>query len=516
MTQTLPPVPPSPSGEPDPGDPYAVGAGAPSFGDRISDNKGFRLAVLLGALGFLAYRSIWGFVIVLALVVSIFLHEMGHFLMAKRNGMKVTEFFIGFGPRIWSFRRGETEYGVKLVWLGAYVKIIGMSNLEEVPSEEEPRSYRAQPFAKRLPVILAGPVMNLALGLLVLFVVFAGFGKPSETEWQVRSVTSGSAAAAAGLQAGDRILSIDDQPIEDFTVLSSLVRARAGTTVEITVLRDGQESTVPATLGWSLTGSSAAQLGLRSGDRVTAVNGTPIATYPDLVGAMGNADGSTTLTYAGEAGVATIDVSGPVALGVDDYKGFLGVGQEALIERTSIIGAAGDSVAQFGTIVNQSVQGIGRVFSPSGIGNLFTQVRTANDDKSAPAVGQPSANASGSSSSGGSSSSSAENADRPSSILGIVNVGAQFGDQFGWAAVLVLLAAVNIFLGLINLVPLLPLDGGHVAVACYEGIRSRFARRPYRVNMAKLLPLTYVVVLVLMGLFFSTLYLDVVDPISIK
>ena len=300
-------------------------------------------------------------------------------------------------------------------------------------------------------------------------------------------------------------------------MLSSLVRARAGTSVDLTVLRDGHEMTVPATIGWSLTDTSAAQLGLEGGDRVTAVNGTPIATYPDLVGAMANADGSTELTYTREMGSSTAAVIGPVTLASDDYKGFLGVGQEPLIERTSLIGAAGDSVSQFGTIVNQSVQGIGRVFSPSGIGNLFTQVRTANDDSgAAPAAGQEATSPSSSSSSGGSSSNVAENADRPSSIFGIVSVGAQLGDELGWAAVLVLLAAVNIFLGLINLVPLLPLDGGHVAVACYEGIRSRIARRPYRINMAKLLPLTYVVVLVLMGLFLSTLYLDVVDPINIK
>lgn len=102
------------------------------------------------------------------------------------------------------------------------------------------------------------------------------------------------------------------------------------------------------------------------------------------------------------------------------------------------------------------------------------------------------------------------------SIVGIVNIGAQIGDEGGWAGVLALLAVVNIFLGLINLAPLLPLDGGHIVVACYEEIRSRIGHTAYRVNMAKLMPVTYVVVLLMLGLGLSTIYLDVARPISIK
>jgi membrane-associated protease RseP (regulator of RpoE activity) len=155
---------------------------------------------------------------------------------------------------------------------------------------------------------------------------------------------------------------------------------------------------------------------------------------------------------------------------------------------------------------------MGRLFSPSGIGNLVEQVRTANDDpevgttRGVTAGGDPAPVA----------SSGSQDTDRPLSILGIVNVGGQAGDEAGWAGVLSLLALVNIFLGLINLVPLLPFDGGHIAVACYEGVRSRIAGRPYRVDMAKLMPVTYVVFVVMVGLFVSTLYLDAVDPISIR
>ena len=101
------------------------------------------------------------------------------------------------------------------------------------------------------------------------------------------------------------------------------------------------------------------------------------------------------------------------------------------------------------------------------------------------------------------------------SLLGIVNIGAELGEETGWAGVLALLATVNIFLGLINLVPLLPFDGGHIAVATYEEIRTRLRGRPYRVDMAKLMPVTYVVVLLMVGLFMSTLYLDAVDPVRL-
>jgi RIP metalloprotease RseP len=483
----------------------------PSFGDRIAASKGLRMAVLLGALGYLAVFKFWYFVIIMALVVSIFLHEMGHYLVAKRNGMKVTEFFLGFGPRIWSFQRGETEYGIKLIWVGAYVKIIGMSNLDEIAPADEPRTYRAQPFGKRMPVVLAGPAMNLLLGFLILFVVIAGFGKPSATEWNVDSVTVGSAAEEAGLQTGDRIVAFDGQETTDFDSLTSLVRAHAGTTVDLTVERDGQEIIVPANLGWSLTAESAGQLGLRASDRVTEVNGAPVNTYADLVGAMQNAEGPTTLTYVRARTTATHEVTGPIELPGDAYKGFLGVGPGTVYERVSVAESATGAASEFGTVVVRSVQGIGHVFSPAGIGSLANQVATATDDKTETA-GQSS---SGSSDSGSSGSSSVA-ADRPSSIIGIVDIGAQLGGEAGWGAVLYLLAMVNIFLGLINLAPLLPLDGGHIVVACYEEIRTRISHKPYRVNMAKLLPVTYVVLLLMVGLFLSTAYLDVVDRVQIS
>ena len=131
------------------------------------------LVVLLGL-----WQGMSMLIVVAALVVMIFLHELGHYVMAKRAGMLVTEFFIGFGPRIWSFRRGETEYGIKAIPAGAYVRIIGMSNMEEVDPALESRTYRQKRFSQRIGVAVAGSSMHFLLALVLLFVQFAFIGGP--------------------------------------------------------------------------------------------------------------------------------------------------------------------------------------------------------------------------------------------------------------------------------------------------------------------------------------------------
>ncbi len=128
-------------------------------------------------------------IVIVALIVMIMLHELGHFVTAKWSGMKVTEYFLGFGPRLWSFRRGETEYGVKALPLGGYVKIIGMSNLEEVAPEDEPRTYRQQPFRKRLLVAVAGSTVHFILALLLIFTIFVGYGQSQTGTVQVQALT---------------------------------------------------------------------------------------------------------------------------------------------------------------------------------------------------------------------------------------------------------------------------------------------------------------------------------------
>ena len=115
--------------------------------------------------------------LIVGLVFTVMLHEAGHMIVAKRSGMKVTEFFVGFGPRIWSFRRGETEYGIKAIPAGGYVRIIGMNSIEEVDPEDEPRTYRAASFPKRLATILAGIGVNLLIAFVLIFLVLVRVGE---------------------------------------------------------------------------------------------------------------------------------------------------------------------------------------------------------------------------------------------------------------------------------------------------------------------------------------------------
>ena len=153
---------------------------------------------------------------VLAFFTMIMLHEFGHFITAKRAGMKVTEFFVGFGPRIWSFTRGETEYGLKAVPLGGYCRIIGMTNLEEVDPEDEPRAYRAKGWAAKVRVAAAGPAVHFVLATMLMFGVlfFAGDYDHQRATTTLLATTQG--AAAAGLQKGDEVIAINGTAVTDW------------------------------------------------------------------------------------------------------------------------------------------------------------------------------------------------------------------------------------------------------------------------------------------------------------
>ena len=185
--------------------------------------------------------------IVIGIVIMVMLHEAGHYIMAKRAGMKVTEFFLGFGPRLWSFRRGETEYGVKALPLGGYVRIIGMSNLEDVDPVDEPRTYRKAGYGDRLKVVLAGVTVNLIIAFVLFFVVIAGRGVAEGPSTTVSLVVPQSAAAAAGLQAGDKIVAVDGTPVKKWDVLKHAIERSGGKQLMLTVDRDGRSVTVPAT-----------------------------------------------------------------------------------------------------------------------------------------------------------------------------------------------------------------------------------------------------------------------------
>ena len=420
----------------------------------VYETGGLRLALLIAAVAAAGLAFGWPvLVVILGIVVMIFLHELGHYVTAKWAGMKVTEFFIGFGPKIWSFGRGETEYGLKVVPAGAYVRIIGMNNLDEVDPVDEPRTYRQKSFPKRLLVVSAGSLMHFAQAFVLLVILLGVVGFPGRSvanppdrapAWQINTVEDDSAAQAAGLKEDDLVVAVNGQPVSHFDELSdALARFDVGDEVQLTVERDGVERTVDATL-------RARPAGVPGGDA-----GTPF-------------------------------------LGVGTSKHF---SDEPLGLGTALVRAPGEMVRFTG----QTFGAMAGFFSPRGISNFADNVGEANSPDS------------GSGGSGGSGSSSDDN-DRLISIIGVVQLGSQDVENRA-AFLLALFFSLNMFIGIFNMLPLLPLDGGHAAMAVYERIRSR-PGRAYHADFAKLLPLTYVVVMGLVVLGVTAMYLDIVDPIS--
>ncbi|WP_334144922.1 M50 family metallopeptidase, partial [Rhabdothermincola sp.] len=467
-------------------------------------------------VGLVGHLTGWGVVaMILAIVVSIFLHELGHFLVAKRSGMKVTEFFIGFGPKIWSFRRGETEYGVKVLPAGAYVRIIGMSNLEQVDEADERRTYRAMSYPRRLATVLAGPFANFAIALVLIFVVFAGFGERNTGAWVVDGVLDGSAAAAGGIRPGDRVVSINGSPVGDWDSLGPALATTLGQPTEVVVDRGGEQITLEVVPGWRMNEVGAAALPpLRDGDRIASVDGERVASYQAFVERLGSARGTVRIEFERGPGAYWTEVQAPVALPPDGAAGFLGIVRgPAPAERVSLVEAAGRTVPEFGSIVVQSVKGVGKVFSPEGLRRYAELVTTSGNGDASRWAGEPAVHSLDPSGPQYVPEAQLElQESRPISIIGITRLGAQAA-QSGMVSFLWTLIIVNIFLGMFNLLPLPPLDGGHAMVATYEAVRGRLSGRRYRVDMSKLMPVTYTVIILLVGLGLTSMYLDVVNPV---
>ena len=357
-----------------------------------------------------------------ALLLMILIHEAGHFFTAKWFGIKVEEFFVGFGPRLWSTKRGETEYGVKAIPAGGYVRIAGMNPFQEPAPEDRDRVFGAKPAWQRAIVLVAGSFTHFVLAILLLasIVGFVGIpveGPPLVAAVEPRLAGGVSPAAASGLEEGDQIVEVNGEPIDSTDEL-----------IEITSGSAGEEMTIVV---------------LRAGDRVT-LRATPV---------------------------------------LDEIEGErvarLGIGLELPRETEPAPAALWRGVEGTGEIAVESFKALGRVFSPSGLARIGELV-TGQADRTV---------------------------EDPLSIVGAGRLAGQAASSENYDILLAFLAALNVFVGIVNILPLPPLDGGHLAVLAWEKVTGR------KVDMAKLIPLTAAVAGLLILLTLALAYLDVANPV---
>jgi membrane-associated protease RseP (regulator of RpoE activity) len=392
------------------------------------------MLAIVGLFAWLAVTNIWIFMFVVGVVISIFLHETGHFVTARWTGMKATQFFLFFGPRLWSFRRGETEYGVRALPLGAFVRIIGMNRMDEVDPADEARTYRQATFPRRMLVISAGSIMHMLIAIVLLFAVYLIQGEltsQDEPRVIVNSAQPELPAAQAGVLDGDEIVSVGGIAVTSPAELGEAVRSfEPAETVDVVVLRGGERLVVPVALGANTN-------------------------VPE-----------------------TDELFGTAFLGVSSYS-------PPIYEQHGVFAAATNAVIDIVPVSWESTKGVVTVLNPV---NIVGHLTGTNDDIES----------------------------RPTTLYGVANVSDDVGEAAGFAGVLYLLAILNVFVGVFNMFPLLPLDGGHAAIAVYERAqeRRRRTRQRYFADVERLMPLAMGVIAVLAVLMFTGLYLDITEPIG--
>ena len=371
---------------------------------------------------------------VVALLLSVMVHEFGHFITARRYGMWVSEFFVGFGKRIWSVQRGETEFGVKAIPAGGYCKIEGMSPNDAMPEGEEDRAFYKASSGKKLIVLGAGSFLHFVLGYLLLFVLFAGVGT-NQVLPIIGEVVPNSAAQSAGIQVGDEVISINGVEVTTWYKDVEAIRNSQGKELTLGLLRDGQNITVTAT------------------PRLTDIDGTE-----------------------------------RYVLGIVNITG---------LKRSGVIESASNSFKVTKSFLSESVKSLAKL--PEKIPALWgATVRGEERDANG--------------------------------LVGVVGVARVSGEAVGsdkltpmerLATFLLIVASLNIFVGVFNLLPILPLDGGHMAVAIADELRAFLARlrgrpRPAPIDVTVLTPITMVVFVILACLTLLLLVADVINPVTLN
>ena len=384
---------------------------------------------------------------IVIIVAIVMLHELGHFATAKWSGMKVTEYFVGFGPRLWSIRRGETEYGVKAVPAGGYVRITGFTVLEDVATEDEPRTYRQQPFWKRIIVGSAGSAMHFLIAFVLALISVFAFGV-STNNVKINSLehwtgVAQTPAQAAGLAAGDTIVSVNGQDLHSPTTIHDVITSSVGKPVTLGIERDGHVVDIV----------------------VTPQDG------------RGVKDGTTTL--------APSSAKTP--------QGYIGINEGPASQSVNPIRAIGNAATSLGSATSAEFAALAHVFSPSGVSSIYHQVTNSHD--ATQAADHPATS------------------ERPVSLIGAGNIGVQALHQ-GVQSLLALLIVINIAFALLNMLPIMPFDGGHVAVAAYEWIRTKKGRPYYQADITKLFPYLAPVLGFLALFAISVVFLDIAHPLQ--
>lgn len=434
-------------------------------------------------------------IIVVGVAISIALHEIGHLVPAKKFGVRVTQYMIGFGPTLFSRKRGETEYGVKAIPLGGYIRMIGMfppakpneaprrrpkttsiwstmaddareaASQEIVPGEEHRAFYRLS-VPKKLAVMFGGPFMNLILAVVILAIVISGIGLPSasttvasvsecvithgEDRQECAAQDPAAPAFAAGVEPGDVLVSFDGQELASWEEFSAQIRETPAEPTELVVERDGELQTLSL---------------------------TPMVTPREVY----DAEGEPVVDAAGDP--------------VTEEVGFAGITSQTQLQRQSpleVPALVGDALVRTGEVI------------------LTLPQRMVDISKAAFGTGERD----------------------PEGPVGVVGVGRFAGeiaavDLEGYGMVervadlLGILASLNLALFAFNMIPLLPLDGGHIAGALWEGLRRTVARvrrrpDPGPVDVAKAMPLAYAVFAVVAVMSVLLIYADIVKPITLS
>lgn len=381
-------------------------------------------------------------VFILAILIVVMIHESGHFLVAKLFGFKAPQFFVGFGPTLWSFKRGETEYGVKAIPAGGFVKIIGMNPYEDVPPEDEHRSYPKKPRWQRALLLVAGSATHWVIAFVVLLITAMSIGFPTgRPDNKVAGIQTGTPAAAAGLEPGDVIVSVDGAETDSWNDVRNFIQSHPGEDATFVVERAGEEVTLDASIGRAIFDEN--------GDFIEAEKpGSPL---PE--------------PKTGEV-----------------VTGFLGVLPDEVYESHGFFGAIGKAGELTGEITVASIRGIPQVFAPVFNGELWSAL--SGEGERDPETS-------------------------PIGLVGAGRIAGQSVDSGRYFDFLMLIVFFTIFVGILNLLPLPPLDGGHLAVVAWEAVTGK------AVDIRKLIPVAAVVISFFVLLFMAVLYLDIARPIDL-